>query len=100
MAPFVGSPLSSTQHALQVGQTTKAEARDVRGKLRMANFDHTRPTAAGAGDGEINLVQLEPGRIRIYPELSRIVTSQFGASAVLSIGTRAFKAPVLGKYTC
>ncbi|MFQ5791929.1 MAG: hypothetical protein ACE5JI_15760 [Acidobacteriota bacterium] len=87
--PFTGSPTSSVQHAGQVGDDgARAEVRDVRGKLRVANWTYTH--AAGAGDGEINLVILPEGRIRVYTQLSRITASQQAAGATLSIGTREF----------
>lgn len=87
--PFTGSPTSSVQHVGQTGTDgRRAEVRDVRGKLRIANWTYTH--AAGAGDGEVNLVILPEGRIRIYTQLSRITASDQAAGALLSIGTRAF----------
>ncbi len=86
---FTGSPTSSVQHIGQTGTDgRRAEVRDVRGKLRIANWTYTH--AAGAGDGEINLVILSEGRMRVYTQLSRITASQFASGAALSIGTRAF----------
>ena len=86
---FTGSPTSSVQHIGQTGTDgRRAEVRDVRGKLRIANWTYTH--AAGAGDGEINLVILTEGRIRIYTQKSRITASDQGAGALLSLGTRAF----------
>ena len=91
MAVFTGSPASSVQHVGQTGTDgRRAEVRDVRGKLRIANWTYTHAAAAGAGDGEINLVILPEGRIRVYTQLSRITASDQGAGALLSIGTRAF----------
>lgn len=87
--PFTGSPTSSVQHIGQTGTDgRRAEVRDVRGKLRIANWTYTH--AAGAGDGEVNLVILPEGRIRIYTQLSRITASQQAAGAAMDLGTRAF----------
>lgn len=58
---------------------------DLSGKLRVAYFDFTQD---GAGDATstVDLVELPNGRVRVYPELSHIKFSAFGASRVLDIG--------------
>jgi hypothetical protein len=87
---FTGSPLGTTNYQMYAGTgTTKAHAADEAGGLtiaRWAQYTH----AAGAGTGEINLIVLPPGRILIFPDLSRIVTTQFAASADLHLGFRAY----------
>lgn len=45
--------------------------------------------AEGADTGTIDIVQLPPGKIRVYSDLSRIVTSQFATGADLHLGYRA-----------
>lgn len=87
MAAFAGSPLNSSLYARQVG-TLKADAIEVEGALQSADFLYTH--AAGAGTGEINLLQLPAGHIRVYPDLSRLVTSQTGTSSTIDIGHRAY----------
>lgn len=86
MTAFVGSPASSTQYALV--NTRDHEAAAVAGRLHVAIFQYTH--ALGAGDGEINLCKLPPGRIRIYSDLSRITSSQFAASSVMDLGHRSY----------
>jgi hypothetical protein len=55
----------------------------------MARFNYTH--AAENGTGEINLVKLPPGRLCIYSDLSRIVTSGMGTNADLHLGYRAHR---------
>lgn len=85
---FTGSPTSSTEYAKQTGKATKNDVSVVGGKLRVASFSYTH--SAGAGVGEVNLVKLPAGRKRVFADLSRIVTSQFAATADLHIGHRAY----------
>ena len=54
---------------------------------------YTHTATEGSGTGEVDLILLPPGRLRIYPDLSRIVTTQFGASADLHLGYRAYTEP-------
>ena len=87
MAAFTGTPVKSVEYTNQTASATKVSP-DVIGKLHVARFSYTH--AAGAGTGEINLVELPAGKITIYSDLSRIVTSQFAASADLHLGYRAY----------
>lgn len=87
MAAFTGTPVSATPYAAQVGDN-KADRKDVEAILKLAPFTYTH--AAGAGTGEINLVRLPAGKIRVYPQLSRIAISAGGTSSTLDLGHRAF----------
>ncbi len=85
--PFTGSPTSSVQHVLTLDGGAKVEPRDASVlHSRYANYTHT----AGAGVGEINMLILPPGRIRIYPDLCRQMSSAMVATANLSVGHRAY----------
>ena len=85
--PFTGSPSSSVQHVQLVDGGAKVEPRDA-GKLyiRYANYTHT----LGAGVGEINMLKLPAGRIRLYPDLCRQMSSAMVATADLHLGHRAY----------
>lgn len=87
---FTGSPTSATPYSSQVDPTqgNVAQGENVGARLILAPFSYTH--AAGAGTGEVNLIQLPPGRIHIYPELSQLVTSQFATSADFHLGHRAY----------
>jgi hypothetical protein len=88
MPIFTGSPTNSVQYALQ-NSPSRAAAGDIQGAMRVAPFNYVH--AAGSGTGEVNLVILPPGRIRIYSDLSRIVTSDMAVSATLHLGFRAHR---------
>lgn len=89
MGTFTGSPVSSTQHGRQVDVPMLfADVNDVDTRLRVSYFTYTH--AAGAGTGEVNLVRIMAGRVKVLSDLCRIVTSQFAVNADLHIGTRAF----------
>tara|TARA_R110000787_G_scaffold36047_4_gene92216 strand:+ start:1591 stop:2082 length:492 start_codon:yes stop_codon:yes gene_type:complete len=89
MADFTGTPSSSVQHALQVAGGGNANVSDVGAGLRIGYFNYVHTATSGAGTGEINLVTLPFGRVRIYSTLSKIFTSVFATSADLHIGYRA-----------
>ncbi len=82
---FTGSPVNSVQRALELAN--KSEPRDSSAlHTKYANYTHT----AGAGTGEINMLTLPAGRIRIYPDLCRYTCADMAASADLHIGHRAY----------
>jgi hypothetical protein len=86
--PFAGSPSDSPQRANEKDSAKKVDLRDSSGlRVKAARYVHS----SGNGDGQVNMFKLPPGRIRIYPHLSRIVTSQMGGGAVVSVGYRAYK---------
>ena len=95
MAAFTGTPTSSTQYAAQVGGSSVAKipGGDLHGILHRSYFSYTHLAAAGAGTGEVNLVTLPPGRIRIFAHDSRLITSQTAASATMDVGYRAYTEP-------
>jgi len=86
MAAFTGTPASSVEYA-KIG-TRDLNAFDTQANLQVsvANYTH----AGGAGTGEINLVKLPAGKIRIHSHLSKIWASQFATSADLHLGYRAY----------
>jgi hypothetical protein len=87
MAAFTGTPTSASAYAAQIS-AEKAPALEVMGAMKVAFFDYTH--SAGAGTGEVNLVSLPAGRIVIYSDLSRVVTSAYAATADLHLGFRAY----------
>jgi len=82
---FTGAPLSSTQYAAQIG--AKAEPADINSPMR---YIYGKWTCTEAGVGEINMFKLPAGRIRFYPDLSWLISSDMTATANLSIGHRAY----------
>lgn len=82
---FVGS---SSLYEVQ-GDVFRGYKNDIEQMLRAALYSYTH--TAGSGTGEINIITLPPGRIRVYPHLSTITISQLGAGAVLSLGHRTYK---------
>lgn len=56
--------------------------------VKFAPFSYTH--TGGAGTHDVNLCKLPPGKVRIIPDLCRVVASQMVATADLHIGTRAF----------
>lgn len=89
MAAFTGSPTGSTQYNQQVGVLQGGVSFGE--KLKMRRFSYTH--AAGAGTGEVNLVELPVGKLTILPDLSRIVASTFVTGADLHLGHRAYTEP-------
>ncbi len=93
MAAFTGTPVNSSLMADQKDASAvgkRADSLDVDAKLHMAYVLYTHDAAQGAGTGEIDMFRLPPGRLRIIPDLCRLVTSAFATNADLHIGTRAF----------
>lgn len=84
---FTGSPVKSVEYTLQTDAAQKAPV-DVMAKMHVARFSYTH--SAGAGTGEINLLEMPAGRITIYSDLSRIICSQMAANADLHLGHRAY----------
>jgi len=89
MAAFTGTPVKSVEYTNQTASATKA-AVDVISKMHAARFSYTHTSTEGSGTGEVNLIELPAGRITIYSDLSRIITSAFGANADLHLGYRAY----------
>ena len=85
---FTGSPVKSAEYTTQTAGAGSRLQVDTIAKMHIGRFSYTH--AAGAGTGEINLLELPAGKLTIYSDLSRIVTSQFAANADLHIGLRAY----------
>lgn len=86
---FTGSPTGSLQYDAN-REAVKSEPQD-RSQMRYAYYDYTH--SAGAGVGEINLCDLPPGKIKVYPTLSRFVASAMVATADAHVGHRAYTQP-------
>jgi len=68
-------------------------ARDWGSKIR-ASYAKLTFTAAGfttSGAGDIPLIRMPAGKVRIYSDLSRVVCPAGAAGATLDIGTGAYK---------
>lgn len=93
MAVFTGSPAGSTQFNQQTGVLQGgASGLEVFAALHVARFSYTH--ASGAGTGEVNLLVLPPGPLIIFPDLCRIVSSDWAtAGATFDIGHRAAVTP-------
>jgi len=88
MAAFTGTPTGSLQYNDQ--QTAQmADPVIGRGKLEVMPFKYTHTATEGSGTGEVNLVTLPPGLIRVFVDLCRMVTSAFATSADIHVGHRA-----------
>ena len=59
-------------------------------KFRIKRFNFTQGAAAGDATSSAELVQLPAGRVRVYPKLSVLSNSAFGASRVLDVGYKAY----------
>lgn len=92
---FTGSPTGSTQFNLQTGVTPGgAYGGEVAGKEKVSIFEYTHSAAAGAGTGEVNLVNLPSGSIIVLPAMSFFgVSVAWAAGSTVSIGNRAFTKP-------
>jgi len=92
MAAFTGSPLDSTYQSNQEATNRDNNKRNDPQVLKVQNFP-VYTHAAGAGTGEVNIGTLPQGEITIFPDLCRVISSQFAASADLHIGHRAYTQP-------
>ena len=93
MAAFTGTPVNSSLMANQKDADAtgaRADSLAVDAKLHAAYVLYTHAAAQGNGTGEIDMVRLPPGRLRIINDLCRVVSSAMAANADLHIGTRAF----------
>lgn len=63
-------------------------AEDFEGTRHAAYRSYTH--ASGADTGEVDLLKLPAGRIKVYSIASHVQTSQFAAGALMDIGTRAY----------
>ena len=67
---------------------------DDHGKLRVQYFSLPEITVAGDANSTFDLARMPPGRVRIYPYLSGIVSSAWGAARTLDIGHGAYNRAV------
>ena len=86
MAAFTPSPTSSLQYADQL--TAQMVDRVIGGGV-VEEWSFKYAHTVGAGTGEINLIKLPAGLIRVNVDKSRIVSSAMVATADLHIGYRA-----------
>lgn len=86
---FTGSPVDSVQRAAQL--SAKKNEKYDNGPMHYARFEYTH--AAGAGTGEIDLVMLPAGNIKVWPSLCRIDATQMVLNATMDIGHRAYTQP-------
>lgn len=93
MAAFANTHVSD-QYTRQTGPL-KADPLDGGGIVHRAYFNYTQPSGDD-GTGTISLGYLPAGLIRIIPDNSRLVTTQFGTSATISIGYAAYVDGVTG----
>lgn len=93
MAVFTGSPTSASEYLAYINGSGSPKVAGLYNMERRHWQTYTHTAAAGSGTGEINLIVLPPGKLRIYPDSSRLVTSQFGAAATISLGFRAYRQP-------
>ena len=87
--PFTGTPVDSVQRAAQ--KSAVKNEHYMNSPMHYAYFSYTH--TAGAGTGEINLVNLPAGNIMIWPALCRVKSSAMVSTADLHIGHRAYTQP-------
>jgi hypothetical protein len=80
---------NSTQYELQNDNQSALNAPD-HGKVRVLSFEHTQ-AVAGDANSISTLIKLPAGRIRVLTNMSKIATSAFGSSRVLSVGFAAYE---------
>lgn len=88
MTAFTGTPVMSPVYTLQDNDNL-ANHEDARGGLECA-WSGLYTHVAGAGTGEVNMVKLPPGKIRVLPDLCRLVSTAMVSTANLNIGHRAY----------
>jgi hypothetical protein len=89
MSAFTGSPASSDQYGeLVANPSRRVPSAEWGSKLRMDYASYTH--ASGSGDGEVNLLVLPPGRVRVWGALSRLLVDELDTSATVALGYRAY----------
>lgn len=86
--PFPTDPAESAQYTQQLNNVN-VSVDNVGADLEVIHITYTHDE--GAGVGEIELLRLDPGRLKIYPHLSLLAHSAFVATADLDIGFRSYK---------
>lgn len=92
MAAFTGTPSSGPSYIRQTVEPIQSETQRLQAPLYMTNFrTYTHTSTEGAGTGAVNLGNMPvAGKIRIFPGLSGVKSTQFAASADLHLGFRAY----------
>lgn len=83
----------------QIGQSNEVVAQATpahidssnQGKMNYLYFSYTH--SGGAGTGTIPLRKLPAGKIKVFPSLSRCITSAFAATSDIHIGHQAYVKP-------
>jgi hypothetical protein len=89
MGAFTGSPTGSLQYNQQTGVVQGGIMFLEHPRIRQFTYTH----AAGAGTGEINLVNLPEGQFTIFSEFSRLAASAMVTLADFHLGYRAYTEP-------
>lgn len=89
MGAFTGSPTGSLEFNQQTGVVQGGITFPELPRIRQFTYTHT----AGAGTGEINLVNLPEGKFTIFSEFSRLAASAFATGADFHLGYRAYVEP-------
>lgn len=77
--------------ALEAADGYRGSQFEAHAKLRVMPFTFPAITAAGDIGTTIDLGILPPGRVRVYPSLSKLKASAFGAARTLEIGHTAYQ---------
>lgn len=88
MTAFTGTPLDSPGYLKQASSGPKIMAASGLSMLKLPLYTHL--SANGAGTGTIYLGYIPAGDYWVFPHLSALITSAFGASADAHIGYPAF----------
>jgi hypothetical protein len=88
----ISEPSKSAQYTIYSGRTGNVQAPDWGSKLRVS-FARLTFTAAGstsAAAGDISLIRMPAGKVRVFTDLCRVVCPQGTASSDLDIGWSAY----------
>lgn len=88
MATFLSTQLTN----VAAKPIVRLPSRDSHGRIRVAYFDYTQ-AANGAINDDVQLVELPPGRVRVFSVLSHLVASDKAAGATLNVGWAAYVDP-------
>lgn len=79
---------NSVQYAAQI--LGNAKSADVSAKLRAAFFSKTYTAAEQGTTGEMNIVKLPAGKIRVFPDLSRVFVPDGASGMTIDVGNRKY----------
>lgn len=63
---------------------------NIRGKLRMVQWDFTQ-SGAGDANSTIDLIKLPPGRVRVFMDKSQLYNAALGTGRTLDVGWTAYE---------